>query len=128
VLKGDMSIVGPRPEDPAIVRAHYSETDLETLGVRPGLASPGSIYQFVHGDQLLTGDDPESRYVDTLLKTKLALDLVHIRHATLRRDLAIIGRTMWAIAAVVAGKRRFKAPPEMPAARKLLATEKGARR
>ena len=128
VLKGDMSIVGPRPEDPAIVRRHYSETDLETLGVRPGLASPGSIYQFVQGDRLLTGDDPEGRYVDQLLKTKLALDLVHIRRATMRRDLAIIGRTMWSIAAVVAGKRRFNPPPEMPAAKKLLAKEKGGRR
>ena len=127
VLKGDMSIVGPRPEDPAIVRQHYSETDLETLGVRPGLASPGSIYQFVHGDKLLTGD-PEASYVDKLLKTKLALDLVHIRRATLRRDLAIIGRTVWAIAAVVAGKRRFNPPPEMPAAKRLLATQKGGRR
>jgi lipopolysaccharide/colanic/teichoic acid biosynthesis glycosyltransferase len=127
VLKGDMSIVGPRPEDPAIVRQHYSETDLETLGVRPGLASPGSIYQFVHGEKLLTGD-PEASYVDKLLKTKLALDLVHIRRATLRRDLAIIGRTVWAIAAVVAGKRRFNPPPEMPAAKRLLATQKGGRR
>src|SRR6185437_15550370 len=41
VLRGDMAIVGPRPEDPMIVRRHYESPDLETLGVRPGLASPG---------------------------------------------------------------------------------------
>src|ERR1051325_6452485 len=74
VLRGDMPIVGPRPEDRAIVLEHYSTGDLETLGVRPGLASPGSIYQFTSGDKLLTGNDPEARYVDKLLKTKLALD------------------------------------------------------
>ena len=120
VLVGDMSIVGPRPEDPAIVRKYYSSTDLETLGVRPGLASPGSIYQYAEGDKLLTGADPETSYVDQLLKTKLALDLVYVRQATLRHDLAIIGRTLWTIAGVMFGKRRFPLPPEMPAARRLL--------
>ena len=120
VLVGDMSIVGPRPEDPAIVRKYYSSTDLETLGVRPGLASPGSIYQYAEGDKLLTGADPETSYVDQLLKTKLALDLVYVRQASLRHDLAIIGRTLWTIAGVMLGKRRFSPPPEMPAARALL--------
>jgi len=123
VLRGDMAIVGPRPEDPMIVKEHYSPTDLETLGVRPGLASPGSIYQFTSGDKLLTGQDPEARYVDKLLKTKLALDRVYIRQATLRRDVAIIGRTIWAIGAVATGKRKFSPPPEMTAARRLLAQD-----
>ncbi|MFN2570961.1 MAG: sugar transferase [Gemmatimonadales bacterium] len=120
ILRGDMAVVGPRPEDPAIVREHYSTGDLETLGVRPGLASPGSIYQFTSGDKLLTGNDPEARYVDELLKTKLALDRVYIREASLRRDVAIIGRTLWTIGAVARGRRKFKIPREMSAARRLL--------
>jgi len=126
VLRGDMAIVGPRPEDPAIVKQHYSATDLETLGVRPGLASPGSIYQFVEGDKLLTDQDPERGYVAKLLKTKLALDRVYIRRMSMRRDFAIIGRTLWTIGAVVAGKRRFPPPPEMAAAKRLLAAHKDA--
>lgn len=124
VLRGDMAIVGPRPEDPAIVQRHYSSTDLETLGVRPGLASPGSIYQYVEGDKLLTDQDPEAGYVAKLLKTKLALDRVYIRRASMRRDVAIIGRTLWTIGAVAAGKRRFPPPPEMAAAKRLLAARK----
>jgi lipopolysaccharide/colanic/teichoic acid biosynthesis glycosyltransferase len=123
VLRGDMAIVGPRPEDPAIVRDHYSSTDLETLGVRPGLASPGSIYQYTSGDQLLTGNDPESRYIDKLLKTKLALDRVYIRRASIRKDLAIVGRTLLTIGAIAVGKKRFRPPPEMTAARRLLAED-----
>ena len=125
VLRGDMAIVGPRPEDPAIVLEHYSTGDLETLGVRPGLASPGSIYQFTSGDKLLTGNDPEARYVDKLLKTKLALDRVYLRHASLRRDMQVIGRTLWAIGAVAAGRRKFAPPPEMTAARRLLEQDRG---
>jgi lipopolysaccharide/colanic/teichoic acid biosynthesis glycosyltransferase len=123
VLRGDMAIVGPRPEDPTIVRQHYSSADLETLGVRPGLASPGSIYQYTSGDHLLTGADPEAHYVDRLLKTKLALDRVYIRHASLRRDFAIIGRTLLTIGAVATGRRKFSPPPEMSAARRLLAQD-----
>jgi lipopolysaccharide/colanic/teichoic acid biosynthesis glycosyltransferase len=125
VLRGDMSIVGPRPEDPAIVQEHYSSPDLETLGVRPGLASPGSLYQFTAGDKLLHADDPETHYVDKLLKTKLALDRVYIRRASLRADLKIIGRTLWAIGAVAVGRRTFKQPPEMTAARRLLGEDGG---
>src|ERR1041384_5692141 len=113
-------MTGPRPEDPAIVLEHYSTGDLETLGVRPGLASPGSIYQFTSGDKLLTGNDPEARYVDKLLKTKLALDRVYLRRASMRSDMQIIGRTLWAIGAVAAGRRKFAPPPEMTAARRLL--------
>jgi len=120
VLRGDMSIVGPRPEDPAIVQEHYTSPDLETLGVRPGLASPGSLYQFTSAERLLKADDPETHYVDKLLKTKLALDRVYIRRASLRSDLRIIGRTLFAIGAVAIGRRKFKQQPEMSAARRLL--------
>jgi lipopolysaccharide/colanic/teichoic acid biosynthesis glycosyltransferase len=123
VLRGDMAIVGPRPEDPAIVREHYSPDDLETLAARPGLASPGSIYQFTSGDKLLTGADPETRYVDQLLKTKLALDRVYLRRASMTRDLAIIGRTLFTIGAVALGRRKFGPPPEMAAARRLLSED-----
>lgn len=120
VLRGDMSIVGPRPEDPAIVQQHYTSSDLETLGVRPGLASPGSLYQFTNGDVLLAAEDPEGHYVATLLKTKLALDRVYLRRASLRSDLKMIGRTLWTIGAIAAGRKKFTPPPEMTAARRLL--------
>jgi lipopolysaccharide/colanic/teichoic acid biosynthesis glycosyltransferase len=44
ILRGKMSVVGPRPEDPKIVRLYYAPEHRQTLMVRPGLASPGSIY------------------------------------------------------------------------------------
>src|SRR5690349_10181659 len=121
VLKGEMAIVGPRPEDPGIVARHYTALGRETLSVRPGLASPGSIYSSTHGDAFLTGNDPEVAYVDRLLPVKLALDAVYVRHASLGYDVRIVGRTLWVIATTLAGRRRFPDPPELPEARRLLA-------
>jgi lipopolysaccharide/colanic/teichoic acid biosynthesis glycosyltransferase len=113
VLKGEMSIVGPRAEDPKIVQKHYRGFHWETLRVLPGLASPGSIYNYTHGERLLGRDDPERDYVERLLDTKLALDAVYVREASFAYDLLIVLRTLWTIAATALGKRRFSDPPEM---------------
>jgi len=124
VLRGNMSIVGPRPEDPDIVERHYTPLLRETLAVRPGLASPGSLYHYTHGDALLASGDPETAYVERLLPLKVALDVVYVRHASLRTDVRIIGRTLTTIAACIGGRSRFRDPPEAPAARALLDLER----
>lgn len=121
VLRGEMSIIGPRPEDPRFVDAHYSRVHFETLDVRPGLASPGSIYNYTHGEVLLTGADPERRYVEQLLPLKLALDVAYVRRASVWYDAALIARTAWVVAGNVLGRRRFTDPPEMADALRLLA-------
>jgi lipopolysaccharide/colanic/teichoic acid biosynthesis glycosyltransferase len=125
VLRGDMSIVGPRPEDPDIVERHYTALQRETLAVRPGLASPGSLYHYTHGDALLGGAaDPQTAYVERLMPLKLALDVVYVRNASLQTDVRIIGRTLTTIAACIGGRSRFRDPPEAPAARALLHLER----
>ena len=124
VLRGDMSIVGPRPEDPDIVERHYTPLLRETLAVRPGLASPGSLYHYTHGDALLAGGDPETAYVERLLPLKVALDVVYVRHASLDSDVRIIGRTLSTIGASLIGRRRFPAPPETREALALIHPER----
>ncbi len=124
VLRGDMSIVGPRPEDPDIVERHYTPLLRETLAVRPGLASPGSLYHYTHGDALLAGGDPETAYIVRLLPLKVALDVVYVRQASLPLDVRIIGRTLSTIAACLVGRSRFGDPPEAPAARALMDLER----
>jgi len=124
VLRGEMSIVGPRPEDPELVTRHYAPVHWETLAVRPGLASPGSIYNATHGARLLEGPDPERRYLESLLPLKLALDLVYVRRASLGYDLAVIGRTLRLIAGQLAGRTRFPDPPELAEARALVVAVK----
>ncbi len=125
VLRGEMSLVGPAPEDPAIVARHYDALGRETLTVRPGLASPGSIFSSTHGAAFLTGNDPEAAYAAGLLPVKLAMDAVYVRHASLAYDARIVGRTLWVIFATLGGRSRFPDPPELPEARRLL-TARGA--
>ena len=122
VLRGDMAIIGPRPEDPKFVDVHYSAMDRETLEVHPGLASPGSIYNYTHGEALLAGPDAERHYVEQLLPLKLALDVVYVRRASLWYDATIVAHTVWVIVCSVLGRRRFADPPEMAEARRLLAS------
>lgn len=120
VLFGAMSIVGPRPEDPGIVRKHYTQANWETLTVKPGLASPGSIYNYTHGDLYLTGEDTEARYIEELLPVKLALEQVYVRRSSLLYDLTIVMRTISTIIQIALGKSNFNDPPEMPEALALL--------
>jgi lipopolysaccharide/colanic/teichoic acid biosynthesis glycosyltransferase len=122
VLRGDMAIVGPRPEDLGIVDRHYGPLGFATLAVRPGLSSPGSVYSYTHGEANLQGD-PESAYVARLLPIKLALDSVYIRRASLSYDLRVIARTLWVLGSAWLGRRAFSEPPEMPEARRVLEAE-----
>jgi lipopolysaccharide/colanic/teichoic acid biosynthesis glycosyltransferase len=119
ILRREMAIVGPRPEDPKIVDHHYTSDHLETLRVLPGLSSPGSIYYYTHGENTLNGDDPEGRYVERLLPIKLALDMVYVREASVLYNLTVILRTIWVILTISLGKRDFPEPPEMSKARRL---------
>ena len=93
VLRGKMSLVGPRPEDPRIVRDHYSVEGMETLSVLPGLTSIGSLYYYTNGEKLLTDQDPEVFYVKHLLPIKLALDSKYIYDASLTYYLKLLLRT-----------------------------------
>lgn len=104
VIKGEMSIVGPRPESPAIVAAHYAPWMRETLKVLPGVTSPGAIFYYAHGDELLAVGDPETAYVDNLLPPKLALDLAYARRATIWSHVFVIGHTFVAILGKAMGK------------------------
>jgi len=123
VLRGTMSLVGPRPEDPGIVEEFYVPADWETLRVLPGLTSPASLYDYTHGDHILAQGDPDQMYREQLLPEKLALEKVYVREACLSYDLNIMLRTAVVILLIGLGKRRFSEPPEMPKARIILGQE-----
>jgi lipopolysaccharide/colanic/teichoic acid biosynthesis glycosyltransferase len=94
ILRGEMSIIGPRPEDPHFVETAYSVRAWGTLIVRPGLSSPGSLFHDRCCAELLRSPDPDTVYRDSLLPQKLQLDLEYVRRASLLEDLRIIARTI----------------------------------
>ena len=91
VLRGDMSLVGPRPEDPRYV-ALYSPEQREVLNVLPGITSLASI-KYRHEEVLLKGKNWEALYVQEVLPAKLAVDLDYAQNASLWQDLSILWRT-----------------------------------
>jgi lipopolysaccharide/colanic/teichoic acid biosynthesis glycosyltransferase len=95
VLRGDMSLVGPRPEDPSYVKT-YSRGQLQVLRVKPGLTSPATILHR-NEEQMLAGPDPESNYRDQILPAKLQIDLRYFSHRTLSRDLFVLAKTAVAL-------------------------------
>lgn len=113
VLRGKMSLIGPRPEDPLIVEKYYDAIGMETLKVLPGLASPGSIYNYTHGERLLVGENIEKIYSERLLPIKIAIDFVYVKNQSFKYDIKVIFRTLVVILLIFAGKRDFKEPKEM---------------
>jgi lipopolysaccharide/colanic/teichoic acid biosynthesis glycosyltransferase len=94
VLKGDMSLVGPRPEVPKYVemfRAEYADI----LTIRPGLTDPASI-QFMDESKFLAGeDDPELQYVKVILPRKLNIARGYVASRSLTTDLRLVVLTLW---------------------------------
>ncbi|MDP1794479.1 MAG: sugar transferase [Acidimicrobiales bacterium] len=116
VVRGEMSIVGPRPEDASIVEHHYTPWMMETLAVRPGMTSPGALHGTMLGDEQIGSDDPEGDYLRHVLPLKLALELVYVRKASLRLDLQVIVRTVL----LVMGRSRSSHDGELAKAREFL--------
>jgi lipopolysaccharide/colanic/teichoic acid biosynthesis glycosyltransferase/O-antigen/teichoic acid export membrane protein len=94
VLRGDMTLIGPRPEVPRFIPC-YNHEEREILSVRPGLTGPGQIfYTQVQQAAVLDGVDPEEHYANCELHAKLAIDLDYLRRRSLRFDLSILVRTV----------------------------------
>jgi lipopolysaccharide/colanic/teichoic acid biosynthesis glycosyltransferase len=92
VLRGEMSLVGPRPEDPRYV-ALYSDEQREILNVRPGITSLASV-RYRNEEAALAGADWEQHYIEHILPDKLAVDFEYARSATLWTDVRVIFGTL----------------------------------
>lgn len=95
VLKGEMSLVGPRPEDPRYV-VLYTPEQRRVLAVRPGITSAASL-TYRHEEQLLAGEDWEAIYREQVLPAKLAIDLDYLAQRTFVSDLKLICQTIIAL-------------------------------
>jgi lipopolysaccharide/colanic/teichoic acid biosynthesis glycosyltransferase len=96
VITGEMSLVGPRPEDPDFVRLYRSEYD-EIVTVKPGITGLCQL-AFTREGAILDSKDSVTTYVTKLLPSKVQIDLLYARHRSVRMDLRILA---WTAAAVL---------------------------
>jgi lipopolysaccharide/colanic/teichoic acid biosynthesis glycosyltransferase len=94
VIKGDMSLVGPRPEVPQYVSLYPPGLRERLLGFRPGLTDPSSLRFADESALLACAADPEREYREVLLPAKLMASLAYAEQATLRSDLGVLWQTL----------------------------------
>lgn len=92
VLKGDMAVVGYRPEVPEYVES-YEPWMYELFEYKPGLTDPASIEFRNEPEILARAEDPEKMYIEDIMPKKLRLSLDYLRNRTILSDLGIILRT-----------------------------------
>lgn len=92
VFKGDMSLVGPRPEVRKYVDM-YTPEQLMVLSVRPGMTSLASIRYRNENEILAAASDPDKCYIEQVMPDKLAIDLEYVDKATLWNDIKLIFST-----------------------------------
>jgi len=93
VLKGEMSIVGPRPEVQMYVDM-FTEEEKAILTVRPGITDWASIWNPDEGAILAGSSDPEKTYMEKIRPEKIRLQLKYVRERSFWNDLKIITQTI----------------------------------
>ena len=97
VLRGAMSLVGPRPEVPRYVAMYPVSLRDVVLSVRPGITDPASLSFRNESELLAKATDPEREYVDVVMPLKLKLAADYVRTASLAGDVRLILATLGAL-------------------------------
>ena len=93
VFKGDMSLVGPRPEVPRYVNM-YTEEQRRVLDVKPGITDLASIRYRDENELLGQAENPDEFYINTIMPDKLALNVEYINKSNIFLDIYIILKTI----------------------------------
>ena len=93
VLKGNMSLVGPRPEVRKYVDL-YDDNQKEILKVRPGITDIASITFKNENDLLSQSPNPEDYYIQEIMPKKISLSLEYVKTRTLIKDIKLIFKTI----------------------------------
>jgi lipopolysaccharide/colanic/teichoic acid biosynthesis glycosyltransferase len=107
VLIGEMSLVGPRPEDPTISRTWPRQAASEILSVRPGITSPASVV-YRDEESMLHAGEVMQKYLHELSPDKMRLDQLYVRYRSFWLDLDVI---LWT-ALLLVPKIKTYSPPE----------------
>lgn len=109
ILLGDMSVVGPRPEDMVNAAKLYQGEYKHILDVKPGLTSPASLYDYTHGEKY----EDETLYEKEFVPQKLLLELYYVSHQSFWYDIKLMLKTAWIIIQISCGKENFEKPKEL---------------
>ncbi len=92
VIKGDMSIVGPRPEVKEYVDL-YTEEQRRILNIKPGITDYASLEYFKENELLGKSNNPERVYIDEIMPAKIELNKKYLQNPTIGTDLKIMWKT-----------------------------------
>ena len=109
VLKGEMSLVGPRPEDPKLAKTWPVEVARDIFSVRPGITSPASIL-YRNEESLLSMKDVLKKYLKDLTPDKMRLDQLYVRRRSFLLDLDVL---FWTFMIVLPIIRSYNPPEKM---------------
>lgn len=93
VLKGEMSIVGPRPEVPEYVEL-YNAHQRKILNVKPGITDYASLEYFKENELLAKSNDPQKTYIEEIMPDKILMNEKYLANPVLTQDLKIIWLTI----------------------------------
>jgi lipopolysaccharide/colanic/teichoic acid biosynthesis glycosyltransferase len=96
VARGDMALVGPRPEVPRYV-AHYTPEQREVLTVPPGITGATQLRYRNEEELLRDAKDPEALYLAEIMPAKVAIDLEYVRSRSAWTDVCLIAETAWRV-------------------------------
>jgi lipopolysaccharide/colanic/teichoic acid biosynthesis glycosyltransferase len=109
VMIGEMSLVGPRPEDPDISRTWPRKIARELLSVRPGVTSPASIL-YRDEESMLPAGDVMRKYLHELSPDKMRLDQLYIRYRSFWLDLDVI---LWTAILLIPRIKSYSPPEQL---------------
>lgn len=92
VFKGEMSIVGPRPEVKEYVEL-YTEEQRKILNVKPGITDYASLQFFNENELLGNSSDPQKTYIEEIMPKKIELNKKYLYNPSLMQDLSIMWQT-----------------------------------
>lgn len=96
VVRGEMALVGPRPEVPRYVEL-YTEEQRQVLTVRPGITDPASVAFRSESELMGRHPDPERYYIEEIMPRKLSINLDYLSRRTLLSDVGVILNTFRAV-------------------------------
>jgi lipopolysaccharide/colanic/teichoic acid biosynthesis glycosyltransferase len=97
ILRGDMSIIGPRPQTKRCFDAFPERSQRAIVTVRPGLSGIGSIVFRGEEDMMHAANDPDRFYDHVIMPYKGQLEEWYVRHQSITTYLALIALTVWVV-------------------------------